>query len=85
MFKIHFMFKPEYVSNFIGFLLGVVLLTGIISKMFSIKEIVTFSIIISLLFVCSSDIKKGTFKKEKNKFSVKYGIYIGLFCLLTFI
>ncbi len=80
-----FKFKPEFIPNFIGFLLGGVLLLGIISKMFSIKEIVTFSLVISLLFVFSSDIKKRTFKKEKNKLPVKYGVYIGLFCLLIFI
>lgn len=78
-------FKPEYISISIGFLLGIVLLIGIISKLFSIIDIATVSLIISLLFVFSSDIKKGTFNNQKNKLSVKYGIYIGLFCLLTYV
>lgn len=78
-------FKPEYISMSIGFLLGIVLLIGIISKLFSIIDIATFSLIITLLFVFSSDIKKGTFKNPINKLSVKYGVYIGLFCLLTYL
>ncbi|MEC0275224.1 hypothetical protein [Peribacillus frigoritolerans] len=77
------MFKPEYITMFLGCLLGIGLLIGISSRLFSMKEIVSFFLIISLLFVLSIDIKKGAFKKKKNKFPIKYFVLICLFCLLT--
>ncbi|MBL3645550.1 hypothetical protein MZM54_29955 [[Brevibacterium] frigoritolerans] len=79
------MFKPEYITMFLGCLVGIVLLIGIASRLFSMKEIVSFFLIISLLFVFSIDIKKGAIKKEKNKFPINYFVLICLFCLLTII
>ena len=79
------MFKPEYITMFLGCLVGIVLLIGIASSLFSMKEIVSYFLIISLLLVFSIDIKKGTFKKEKKKFSIKYFVLICLFGLLTII
>ncbi|WP_416150024.1 hypothetical protein ACM26V_03225 [Salipaludibacillus sp. HK11] len=75
-------FKPYYIANILGLLVIIVLIIGIISKLLSIKEIITFSLICSLCFVISFDIKKERFNKNPVEFPFKYGLYIVLFGLL---
>lgn len=77
------MYKAEYIPILVGCLVGILLMIGISSRLFPMKEVASFFLMLSFLFVLSFDIKTGAFKKKETKFPFKYFVWICLFSLVS--
>lgn len=76
-------FKPEYITISLMLLVSIVLLLTLLSGLSSIKEAITFILIIGLLSSLTTDIKKNSFQKKSSTTAYKYAVLIFLFSCLS--
>ncbi len=76
------LYKAEYIPMLVGCLEGILLMIGISSRLFPMREAASFFLMLVFLFVLSSDIKTGAFKKKGTQFPFKYFVWICLFSLV---
>ncbi len=75
-------FKPEYIPITFLFIISLVLLLTLMTGLLSIKEAITYVLIITLLAFLTIDIKKKTNKKSPNN-AYRYVVLIFLFSFLA--
>lgn len=76
-------FKPQYITISLMLLVSIVLLLSLLSGLSSIKEAITFILIIGLLSSLTTDIKKNSFQKKSSTTAYKYAVLIFLFSCLS--
>jgi hypothetical protein len=84
MFNLHITkkFKPEFLTIALLILVSSIFILGIVSGLTSLKEEVSFSLIIVLLAFLTKDIKNNSFGRKPKDHSLKYFILVFLFCFL---
>ena len=76
-------FKPEYITISLMVLVSIVLLLTLFTGLASIKEAVTYTLIIVLLYFLTADIKFNSNKKKSSNTVSKYVILMFLFIYIT--
>ena len=76
-------FKPEYITISLMVLVSIVLLLTLFTGLASIKEAVTYTLIIVLLYFLTADIKFNSNKKKSSNTVSKYVILMFLFLYIT--
>jgi hypothetical protein len=76
-------FRPEYISITLMVLVSVVLLLSFFTGVSSIKEVLTFSLIIVFLVFLTKDIKSTSTDKKSSNRAYKYIVLVFLFSYLT--
>lgn len=76
-------FKPEYITISLMVLVSIVLLLTLFTGLASIKEAVTYTLIIVLLYFLTADIKFNSNKKKSSNTVYKYVILMFLFSYIT--
>ncbi len=76
-------FKPEYITISLMVLVSIVLLLTLFTGLSSIKEAVTYTLIIVLLYFLTADIKFNSNKKKSSNTVYKYVILMFLFIYIT--
>lgn len=76
-------FKPEYITISLMVLVSIVLLLTLFTGLASIKEAVTYTLIIVLLYFLTADIKFNSNKKKSSNTLYKYVILMFLFSYIT--
>ena len=76
-------FKPEYITISLMVLVSIVLLLTLFTGLASIKEAVTYTLIIVLLYFLTADIKFSSNKKKSSNTVYKYVILMFLFIYIT--
>lgn len=76
-------FKPEYITISLMVLVSFILLLTLFTGLTSIKEAITYILIIVLLSFFTVDIKNNSNKKKKVTTAYKYVVFIFLFSYLT--
>jgi hypothetical protein len=86
MFNLHitrkFKFKPEFLTIALLILVSSILILGIVSGLTTLKEEVSFLLIIVLLAFLTKDIKNNSFRRKPKDHSLKYIILVFLFCFV---
>lgn len=75
-------FKPEYITISLMVLVSIVLLLTLFTGLTSIKEAITYILIIVLLSFLTVDIKNNSNKKKSLTTAYKYVVLIFLFSYL---
>lgn len=76
-------FKPEYITISLMVLVSIVLLLTLFTCLASIKEAVSYTLIIVLLYFLTADIKFNSNKKKSSNTVSKYVILMFLFLYIT--
>ena len=76
-------FKPEYITISLMVLVSIVLLLTLFTGLASIKEAVSYTLIIVLLYFLTADIKFNSNKKKSSNTVSKYVILMFLFLYIT--
>ena len=76
-------FKLEYITISLMVLVSIVLLLTLFTGLASIKEAVTYTLIIVLLYFLTADIKFNSNKKKSSNTVYKYVILMFLFIYIT--
>ena len=76
-------FKLEYITISLMVLVSIVLLLTLFTGLASIKEAVTYTLIIVLLYFLTADIKFNSNKKKSSNTVSKYVILMFLFLYIT--
>ena len=76
-------FKLEYITISLMVLVSIVLLLTLFTGLASIKEAVTYTLIIVLLYFLTADIKFNSNKKKSSNTVSKYVILMFLFIYIT--
>ncbi len=76
-------FRPELITISLLILVGISFLLSLVTGLTSIKEAITYSLIIVLLSFLTIDIKKGSTKKKSTLVEYRYFILMFLFSYLT--
>ena len=76
-------FKPEYITISLMVLVSIVLLLTLFTGLASIKEAVSYTLIIVLLYFLTADIKFDSNKKKSSNTVSKYVILMFLFLYIT--
>ncbi|MBM7602646.1 hypothetical protein JOC75_000616 [Metabacillus crassostreae] len=76
-------FKPEYVTSSLIVIVSIILLLTLFTGTTSIKEIMTYSLIIVLLSFLTADIRKNSNSRKSPAAAYKYVLVIFLFSFLT--
>lgn len=75
-------FKPEYIPLTFIFIVSLVLLLTLMSGLSSIREAITYVLIIIFLALLTIDIKRKTNNKKSSSNTYKYVVLIFLFTYL---
>lgn len=76
-------FKPEYITISFIVLVSIILLLTLFSGLASIKEAITYTLIIVLLSFLTVDIKNNSNKKKSSTTAYKYVVLMFLFYYIT--
>ncbi len=76
-------FKPEYITIILMVIVSFVLLLTLFTGLASLKESISYSLVIILLCFLTIDIKKNSFKEQSSNIAFRYVLMIFLFAYLA--
>ncbi|MFV2046628.1 hypothetical protein ACEWK1_04555 [Metabacillus sp. YM-086] len=76
-------FRPEYITISLIVIVSIIFLSTLLTGLTSIKEVITYTLIIVLLSFLTTDIKYNSNKKKSSINAYKYVLLVFLFSYLT--